>query len=225
MRTRRGCAATIMVALFLVFGPLQAGVPADSDTSPVLAPAPAASASAESPEQARRRALADAHGAEIADAILAGSVLEAMTMEQVMLARGAPVRTEEIPPDAALWHYADGEVAFADGKATYVALRGAPIGDTQAGPADARPVPTPLTDRPVAEGHAGRETARVYTPGDGFLALRSEPSIRRGKRLVKIPHDTLLTLGECVTREDDGRWCRTGFRGEVGWVFERYLVR
>jgi len=68
-------------------------------------------------------------------------------------------------------------------------------------------------------------TARVHTPGDGFLALRSEPTIRRGKRVLKIPHGTELTLGECVTRRDDGRWCRTGYQGRTGWVAEQFLVR
>jgi uncharacterized protein YraI len=68
-------------------------------------------------------------------------------------------------------------------------------------------------------------TARVDTPGDGFLALRSEPTIRRGKRVLKIPHGTELALGECVTRRDDGRWCRTGYQGRTGWVAEQFLVR
>lgn len=225
MRAIRGCPATIMVALFLVFGPMQAAEPEDSSTAPAVAPTTEVSGAAESPDEARRQGLVDAHGAEIADAILAGTVLKAMTMEQVMLARGEPVRTEVIPPDSALWHYADGEVAVADGKASYVDLEGPLVEDTSAGQSDVRPAATPLEDQPVAEAHSGREKARVHTPGDGFLALRSEPSIRRGKRLLKIPHNTMLTLDECVTGEDDGRWCRTGFQGEVGWVFERYLIR
>lgn len=221
MRMIRGCLPMIMVTLSLVYGPMQAAEPEGSSTPPVPAPATEASAAAESPEQARRRALVDAHGAEIADAILAGMVLKTMTMDQVVLARGKPVRNEVIPPDSALWYYADGEVAFADGKASYVDLPGPP----PAGQSDARPMPPLLEDQSDAEAPTGRDTASVNTPGDGFLALRSEPSIRRGKRLLKIPHNTVLTLGECVTNEADGRWCRTGFQGEVGWVFERYLVR
>ena len=225
MRMIQGCLPTIMVALPLVFGPTQAAEPEASSTPAVLAPIAEASAPAETPEQTRRRALVDAHGAEITDAILTGTVLKAMTMEQVMLARGAPARIEVIPPDSALWHYPDGEVAFADGQASYVDLQGPLVGDTPDGQADRRPTLTPLEDQPDAEARSGRDTASVNTPGDGFLALRSEPSIRRGKRLLKIPHNTVLTLEECVTSEADGRWCRTGFQGEVGWVFERYLVR
>ena len=70
----------------------------------------------ESPEQARRRKLAETHGAEIADAILAGTVIKEMTTEQVILARGEPIRKEVIPPDAELWHYPGGEVAFSPGQ-------------------------------------------------------------------------------------------------------------
>jgi hypothetical protein len=225
MHTLRGGLATIIVAFSLVFGQIDAAEPEGSSTPPVLAPIAEASAPAEKPEQARRRTLVDAHGAEIADAILAGSVLKGMTMEEVMLARGEPLRTEVIPPDSALWYYADGEVAFAEGKASYVDLQGPLVGDTPGGQSQARPVPTPIEDQRVAVAPSRRDTAIVNTPGDGFLALRSEPSIRRGRRLLKIPHNTTLTLDECVTSEVDGRWCRTGFQGEVGWVFERYLVR
>lgn len=218
MRMIQGFLPTIMAALPLVFGPTQAAEQEGSSTPAVLAPTTEASAPAESPEQARRRALVDAHGAEIADAILTGTVLKAMTMEQVMLARGAPARIEVIPPDSALWHYPDGEVAFADGKTSYVDLRDLPVRDDPAGQSHARRTPIPSKDREAVEPPSRRDTASVNTPGDGFLALRSEPSIRCGKRLLKIPHNTVLTLDECVTSEADGRWCRTGFQGEVGWV-------
>ena len=47
-------------------------------------------------------------------------------MEQVLLARGDPVRKEMIPPDAELWYYADGEVAFSGGRVSYVSLESEP---------------------------------------------------------------------------------------------------
>ncbi len=69
------------------------------------------------------------------------------------------------------------------------------------------------------------ETAIVNTPGDGFLALRSEPSTSTGTRLAQVPHGTRLDLGECVSPSTKGRWCRTQFEGQRGWVFERYLTK
>lgn len=69
------------------------------------------------------------------------------------------------------------------------------------------------------------ETAVVNTPGDGYLALRSEPSTSRGARLYKIPHATRLTVGECVLAPNTDRWCKTTFNGQSGWVFDRFLTR
>lgn len=68
-------------------------------------------------------------------------------------------------------------------------------------------------------------TAVVNTPGDGFLALRSEPSASTGVRLAKIPHATPLSLGDCVATSETGRWCRTTYKGQSGWVLERYLSK
>ena len=148
-----------------------------------------------------------------------------MATEEVLSARGEPIRKEVIPPDAELWHYAEGEVAFSQGKVSYVGLdeaRAPPApshGATREGAAAVDP------EQRTLEGRRGPDTARVHTPGDGFLALRSEPTIRSGRRVLKIPHGTLVTLGECVSRPNDGRWCRTSFKGQSGWVFDRYLVR
>lgn len=86
------------------------------------APSADSSAAPETPEQARRRELTAAHGAEVADAILAGTVIKEMTMDQVLEALGAPIRKEVIPPDAELWYYPNGEVAFSGGKVSYVSL-------------------------------------------------------------------------------------------------------
>jgi len=65
---------------------------------------------------------------------------------------------------------------------------------------------------------------RVNTPGDGFLALRSEPGIKGGYRILKIPHGTQLTIGDCVTDTDNGKWCKTEYGGQNGWVLDRYLT-
>lgn len=70
---------------------------------------------------------------------------------------------------------------------------------------------------------------RVNSPGDGWLALRTEPSTQTGRRILKIPHGTLLTLGACTGVRTSGRlrarWCETSYRGYEGWVFDYYLIR
>ncbi len=68
-------------------------------------------------------------------------------------------------------------------------------------------------------------TGVVNTPGDGFLALRSEPSTSTGVRLAKIPHASPLSLGDCVATAKTERWCRTTYKGQSGWVLERYLSK
>ena len=66
--------------------------------------------------------------------------------------------------------------------------------------------------------------ATVNSPGDGFLALRSNPNTNMGSRLLKIPHATDLVLGECVSTSESGRWCKTSYQGQNGWVSSRYLL-
>lgn len=140
----------------------QASPPADT------APAP------ETPEQARRRELTADHGAEVAEAILAGTVLKGMTLEQVRLARGDPLRKELIPPDAELWHYPGGEVAFAEGKVSYVSLaaRPEPVAEVPEPPPPARVERTPGPP-------AGADLAQVPRPsirvGDTYVYESRDP--------------------------------------------------
>lgn len=103
-----------------------------------------------------------------------GTVLKEMTAEQVLSVRGAPIRRERIPPDAELWHYAEGEVAFSQGKVSYVDLEAPAVSVTalRASPPD--------RGQTVAEKRQAPNNARVHAPGDGFLALRSEPTTRAG---------------------------------------------
>ena len=128
----------------------------------------------ESPEEVRRRELTETHGAEIADAILAGTVLREMTREQVVLARGEPTRKEVIPPDAELWHYPGGEVAFSGGKVSYVSLPERPEQTPPAADvADAHP---PLA--PPPRGDAARQAP---DPVGGQVGI---PPIRVGDTYV-----------------------------------------
>lgn len=79
---------------------------------------------------------------------------------------------------------------------------------------------------PDLEGFA---RARVNSPGDGFLAMRSEPSVDRGIRVTKIPHNTLVTLENCepdqmTIGDKKGRWCYVTYGEESGWVFDAFLT-
>lgn len=49
-----------------------------------------------------------------------GRVRMGMTREQVVAVRGAPQRKAAVPPDYELWHYAAGDVAFTNGRVSYV---------------------------------------------------------------------------------------------------------
>ena len=77
---------------------------------------------AQASNPATKTDLTQKYGQAIADAIYSGVVLKDMTMEQVVLARGAPEKKEAIPPNAELWHFDAGEVAFDNGRVTYVSL-------------------------------------------------------------------------------------------------------
>ncbi len=71
-------------------------------------------------------------------------------------------------------------------------------------------------------------TARVNSPGDGFLALRTLPNSEAGQRILKIPHGASVSIGACgpVVRPVNraGRWCQASYNGYSGWVFDAYLI-
>ena len=68
------------------------------------------------------------------------------------------------------------------------------------------------------------------TTGDGSrLVLRSAPSSQYGRRLARIPAGAAVDVYGCLDGLDrnDGRtarWCRTSYRGELGWAFAAFLV-
>lgn len=71
-------------------------------------------------------------------------------------------------------------------------------------------------------------TARVNSPADGFLALRSEPHTEHGQRLAQIPHGTVVTLENCEKEKvkigsRTGRWCMVTYGDHTGWVFDAWL--
>jgi Bacterial SH3 domain. len=82
------------------------------------------------------------------------------------------------------------------------------------------PPPTP---------NRGYPTARVNSPGDGFLALRSEPDAEDGDRIAKIPHGATVELNNCERSKvtignHTGRWCQITYNGQTGYVFDAFLI-
>lgn len=72
-------------------------------------------------------------------------------------------------------------------------------------------------------------TATVNSPGDGFLALRSEPSSDHGDRLAQIPHGAKINVGSCdvdkvTIGSRRGSWCLVEWSGRAGWVFDAWLT-
>lgn len=70
-------------------------------------------------------------------------------------------------------------------------------------------------------------TARANSPGDGFLALRSEPDSETGYRVTKIPHGAELTVLGCPKPSNvgkmAGRWCQVVYNGQSGWAFDGFM--
>ena len=87
------------------------------------------------------------------------------------------------------------------------------------------PFKTPeVPDQPVITSR----TARVDSPGDGFLALRNLPSSDIGERIARIPNGATIPIGGCLPRmrigKRAGRWCKASYGGYSGWVFDAWLI-
>lgn len=71
--------------------------------------------------------------------------------------------------------------------------------------------------------------ATVNSPGDGFLSLRSDPTVQSGRRLVRMPHGAQVgLLGICDNPDTvdgkEGMWCLAEYGGQQGWAFTAYLI-
>lgn len=69
-------------------------------------------------------------------------------------------------------------------------------------------------------------TAKVNSPGDGFLALRTGPSSETGERILQIPHGASVTVLACqaAAKGKKGKWCRVNYNGNSGWAFDGFLI-
>lgn len=90
-------------------------------------------------------------------------------------------------------------------------------------------VSVPAFPTPPPTGQPGVVTARVNSPGDGFLAMRSEPSADYGDRVAKIPNGAVVSIQDCQREkirigDRTGRWCMVTYGDHVGWVFDAWLI-
>lgn len=86
---------------------------------------------------------------------------------------------------------------------------------------------TPVQTTPTQK--TAENTARVSSPGDGFLALRSEPNSETGYRITQIPHGANVNVFGCQDNSvrigsRTGHWCRVDYGGQTGWAFDAFLV-
>jgi hypothetical protein len=96
--------------------------------------------------------------------------------------------------------------------------------DKNSTPAPPNTPATPKTDT------TGFVTARVNSPGDGFLALRDKPHAAFGNRLAKIPHGATVMIENCGPLQQRlggrvGRWCMVTWNNQTGYVFDAFLDR
>jgi hypothetical protein len=83
------------------------------------------------------------------------------------------------------------------------------------------------TAPPVVRSSTGN--AWVNSPGDGFLAMRSYPSVNGGYRIMQIPHGSNVRVLGCQNYTERvsgraGRWCRVSYGAYTGWAFDGWLV-
>lgn len=95
--------------------------------------------------------------------------------------------------------------------------------DDQKNQKTATPIPS------VTKQNPSGNTARVNSPSDGFLALRSDPNSETGYRITKIPHGTDVDIVSCQGYSESvgtrrGRWCQVNYNGQIGWVFDAFLI-
>jgi uncharacterized protein YraI len=81
------------------------------------------------------------------------------------------------------------------------------------------------TTKPAQPVVSTQQMATVTAHGDGFLALRSDPSARVGSRLTTIPDGTTIALSQCVDKGAEGEWCKTTYSGKEGWIASKFVAR
>lgn len=72
----------------------------------------------------------------------------------------------------------------------------------------------------------GGQVRRASAPGGYAVPVRDVPSRNHGTVLAEVPPGGQVQTSGCLPRrpEDGGRWCRTGYGGSDGWIYDRYLA-
>ena len=83
---------------------------------------------------------------------------------------------------------------------------------------------------PDLDAMSNPETRYANSPSDGFVALRSDPSIAEGSRFKKIPHGGQVSVFYCKPQNENigvrhGHWCKIEYNEITGWAFDYYLSR
>ncbi len=78
----------------------------------------------------------------------------------------------------------------------------------------------------IANPQSNKVMAKANSPGDGFLALRTQPSAETGDRILQIPHGSTLAVLSCLAKEagKKGRWCRVDYEGNTGWAYDGFMT-
>lgn len=87
--------------------------------------------------------------------------------------------------------------------------------------------PTPAPANTATPLPTGGATVTAYSPGDGYLVLRSQPNTT-STEMTRIPHGRELTITNCrdytTTKAGNyGRWCTASYNGISGWVFDAFV--
>lgn len=163
----------------------------------------------ESPEVKERRELISTHGVAAAEAIMAGMVVKDMTTEQVILSIGPPNKKETIPPDAELWKYQEGEIAFSGGKVSYAGFTGRkkaprPTPPVRVPNQPAQPFPAPVVQsKPIPQNNPEPPTFNpapnpaVQSPtvkeGDSYIFETKDPEDPKSAIMTKRTVDSVGT--------------------------------
>ena len=154
------CNVALVFLLMASVNPLAVADPEDApspDATEVTAPV-AETSDGDGGAAPTEEAAQEAKRVELDAAAKAGQVRLEMTMGQVLMALGEPLHKEVMPPDAELWHYANGEVAFSALLVAYVSLTERP---TEPEPVVSRDEPAPKPRSADILGSRSREIARL----------------------------------------------------------------
>lgn len=92
----------------------------------------------------------------------------------------------------------------------------------------ASPAATPMPIAPPEQAPEAPRIVQVNSPGDRFLALRTEPSADFGAKIAEIPHGERISIGTCQQNFETigrrkGRWCQTSYGGRTGWIYDAFV--